>query len=298
MPDPRPAPDDAVVRIAARQHGVVTRRQLLAAGLTRNVIDYRLRRRHLQVVHRGVYLVGPVPPPRHREMAACLACGPAAVVSHRSAAGLWRLSAPPGRAAPVDITTRTWDRARPGIRTHRSRTLRDGEVTRLAGIPITTPARTIVDLAARASFRQLERALAEAQALGLTTPDEVGSLLRRYPRRPGAPLLRTVLDLDHMALTRSPAEERFLNLVRKAALLAPEVNVTVAGYEVDFLWRATRLVAEVDGFGPHSSREAFERDRRRDADLLAAGFRVLRVTWRELTRRPEAVVARLARALG
>lgn len=235
---------------------------------------------------------------RHaKEIAACLACGPAAVVSHRSAAVLWQLLQAPAAPATVDVIIPAGVRRRPGIRIHRRSTLRSDEVTRLEGIPITTPARTLYDLAGSVAPRDLERALAQALARGVTRPNQIRSLLRHHAGRSGEPELRALLEGGRPALTRSEAEDRFLSLIRKAQLGAPATNVEAAGHEVDFLWRTERLVVEIDGFAFHSSPGAFERDRRRDAMLAAAGLRVVRVTWRQLLEEPEAVLARLAQAL-
>lgn len=144
----------------------------------------------------------------------------------------------------------------------------------------------------------LERAFAEAQVLGVVRRDELIDLLKRSRGRHGAAPIRALLDLESApALTRSEAESRLLALLRAADLPPTDVNARVGGYEVDFLWRPERLVVEIDGFAYHAHRAAFERDRLRDASLQAAGYRVMRVTWRQLRGRPEAVIARLAQAL-
>ena len=283
--------------LAARQHGIVTRPQLLAAGMTADGIDRQVKVGHLRLVHRGVYLVGPIEARYSREMAACLACGPSAVVSHRSAACLWQLMTRAGRSTSVDISSRSGKRSRPGIRIRRIGTLTDDEVMDLDGIPITSPSRTLYDLSSCIGPRELERAIAEAFARRLVRPAELEAQCNRFRGRPGSRTLRFVLDGGRPDLTRSEAEERFLALIRKAQLDPPAVNATTSGYEVDFLWRAEGLAVEIDGFAFHSSPIAFESDRRRDAVLAAAGLRVVRVTWRHLLDEPEAVLARLAKAL-
>ncbi|HUF49591.1 MAG TPA: DUF559 domain-containing protein, partial [Longimicrobiales bacterium] len=160
------------------------------------------------------------------------------------------------------------------------------------------PARTIVDLAALASEDDLERALARADRARLLKLSDVAALVTRYRGRRGTRRLRALLAaIGTPAMTRSKAESRYLALVRRAQLPAPEVNARLADFEVDFLWRAQQLVVEIDGFAFHSSADAFERDRGRDAVLTAAGFRVMRVTWRQLTRTPEVVLVRVAQAL-
>lgn len=282
---------------ATRQHGIVTRTQLRAAGFSDDVIDHRIRTHRLVRIHRGVYLVGVVAPPYAYELAACLACGPRAALSHRSAAVLWQIVKGRARPARFEVTIPEGYRRRPGLRVYRIGTLRPDEVTRLRGIPITTAARTLYDLAGRLRRRSLERALAEAVALRLTTAAEVRAMALRQAGRRGAGRLRAVLDLDDRRQTRSEAEESFLGLVRGGGIRLPMVNTRVAGYEVDFYWPAARLAVEVDGFAFHTSPRAFERDRRRDAELATLGVRVVRVTWRQITEEPEAVVRRLKGAL-
>jgi very-short-patch-repair endonuclease len=173
----------------------------------------------------------------------------------------------------------------------------DPDTTTYKQIPITTPARTLLDLAPTLEPRQLEQALAEALRRRLTRPQALRSLLARHSGRPGVPALRRLLESDAPAFTRSELEERFLTLVREAGLPAPEVNAKLGPYEVDFLWRDERLVVEVDGWDFHSDRKAFEEDRRRDAELTARGYRVSRVTWRQIADEPIAVIARVAAAL-
>jgi very-short-patch-repair endonuclease len=287
-----------MAELAARQRGVVTRTQLRALGLSADAIDNRLKSKRLHPLYRGVYVVGYAGPVEGaRELGAVLACGSDAVVSHRSAAVLWRLH--PTQPPDVEVTVggRSCDSKR-GIRVHRVTALDHRDVRRLNGIPITAPARTLLDLAAIVASRELEQALAEAHARRLVHRRDLTSLLARVSRRPGVAALRSLLDSDNApALTRSEAEERFLALIRRAEVPTPEVNVRIGGHEVDFLWRQQGLVVEVDGFRFHSSRAAFERDRLRDAQLGAAGLRVLRVTWRQIVDRPEALVARVATAL-
>jgi very-short-patch-repair endonuclease len=291
-------PERTIDRMAARQHGVVTRTQLLAADIDGAVIDRRIRRGRLHPIHRGVYMVGPVAAPRAPEMAAVLACGSASALSHLSAATvLWQMLAHRRRPERPEVMDRNRLHRRPGIRTRFVRTLRPDETTTLDGIPVTTPARTLHDLAAVVGPRELERALAEALAKRLTTLDAVARVVARHPRDPGRATLRALLQDGRPALTRSEAEERFLALIREAGLPMPAANVRVEGLEVDFLWRAERLVVEVDGYAFHSSPGAFNNDRRRDTALVAAGLRVTRLTWQQITEEPMPVVARLAQAL-
>ena len=294
---PTPTFEDIASRIAVRQHGIVTRRQLLAEGVSRDVLDHRVRTRRLRPVHRGVYRVGPVDPPLAREMAACLACGPDAWLSHRSAGVLWELLKRSPRPALVDITLRGSERRRPGIRAHRTATLRDDEVTRRREIPVTTPARTLFDLASLLRPMALEKAVAEGVARRLVREEELIEMIERRPGRRGVEGLRAVLGGTGPVFTRSRAEDLFLTLVRRAQVDPPEVNVMIGGHEVDFFWPREQLVVEIDGVPFHTSSRSFERDRRRDADLAARGIRVVRLTWQQLTRGPEAVLVRLGGAL-
>ena len=234
---------------------------------------------------RGVYQVGPILPPFGREMAAVLACGDNALLSHHSAAAIWRIR--PAHEGDVHVTVSGRDqRPRPGLHIHRSLSLIAAVHD---GLPLTNPARTLHDMATLLPQHQLDRAVEEAQVLRLVTRKELEQL-------PSRPAVKSALRTEP-ALTRSEAERKLLELVRAARLPRPETNVHVAGYEVDFLWRDHRLVVEVDGFAFHASRTAFERDRARDATLQAAGYRVVRLTWRQLTDEPHAVVARLASLL-
>jgi very-short-patch-repair endonuclease len=287
-----------IAEVAARQRGLVTRMQLREAGLTRDTIDSWLKSARLHSLYRGIYLLGHARRTEGvRELGAVLACGPGAVVSHRSAAGLWRLLPAPSGDVEISVAGRNCGR-RPGIRLHRVVALDRCDVRKLGGIPVTSPARTILDVAAVVTPRELERALAEAQARRLTLRSELSALLARVGARPGVVALRTLIEDDSVpVLTRSEAEERLLALIRNAQLPPPEANVRVGRHEVDFLWREQRLVVEVDGFKYHSSRGAFERDRLRDAELSGMGFRVMRITWHQLVREPEALIARIATAL-
>jgi very-short-patch-repair endonuclease/predicted transcriptional regulator of viral defense system len=289
----------AIAELAAKQHGVVTRTQLYGVGVGRHSIDHRLRRGRLHPLHRGVYLVGHTAAPQYaREMAAVMACGPGAVVSHRSAALLWQLLPHPAQPAPVDVTVPGRDPGnKPGIRIHRASMLATHDTRACRGVPATTPGRTLIDLAAQVSARELERALAEAQSRRLIRQRDLPSVLDRHRGRRGIATLRAFLEDGTAVLTRSEAEDRVLSLIRSAALPIPDVNAPLAGYEVDFLWLEEGLVVEVDGFAFHSSRTAFERDRMRDAELQARGYRVMRVTWRQIVEHREATLARITRAL-
>ncbi len=291
--------DWLIAELAGLQYGVVARSQLLAMGIGEGAIATRVRRYRLHRLHRGVYAVGHLAlVPLAREMAAVLACGPGSFVSHRSAAAVWHLVRE-SSDDQVDVTVASTGRgARDGLRIHRSRQLSAQDVKRFRGLPVASPARAVIDFAEDASDRELERAVHEALARNLLNAATLTSASERFRGRRGVARLRRLIGgADQPMLTRSEAEERFLSLVRAAELPSPEVNVLLDGYEVDFLWRDQRLVVEVDGYQFHSSRRAFERDRRRDADLQASGFSVLRLTWRQIVDEPYATIARTTRAL-
>ena len=284
--------DAAIAAIAARQHGAVGRAQLVAAGVSAEAIKHRVATGRLTALHRGVYSVGPTHTPLTSLMAATLACGSTAVLSHHAAAALHGIR--PARGGPIEVTvTKGHARKRRGLRIHRARAV---ERTTVHGIPVTTVARTLRDLAGDLNERELGRAVEEAQIQRKLDHLSLVDAVDEARGRRGARALRAAA--QHEArLTRSEAERRVLELVRAAELPAPRTNARLGRYEVDFVWPTDRLVVEVDGYAYHSTREAFERDRRKDADLLGAGYRVLRVTWRQIAKEPEAVVARLARSL-
>src|SRR4051794_7928508 len=289
----RPA-DVLIAALADRQHGVVARRQLVALGLSARAIDHRLKHGRLHLLHRGVYAVGHrVLSQRGRWMAAVLACGVGAVLGHRSAAALWGIR-PTSRAA-IEVTTPRRLRPRTGL-LPRCAVLPGDEVTTLDGIPVTTPARTLFDLAGVLTRRPLERALDEAEVLRLEGPAE---LLARHPGHRGAATLRTLLlNARSSTLTRSELEERFLELVDDAGLPRPETNAIIEGYEVDAVWRDARLIVELDGYATHGTRKAFERDRIRDRTLQARGWRPIRLTSLQLAADPAALAEELLSWIG
>jgi len=285
--------DAAIAAVAGRQHGLVDRGQLLALGLTAGAIGHRLSLGRLHRVHLGVYAVGhPAVSRRGRWLAAVLACGSDAVLSHRSAAALWGLS--PTARADADVSTTVGRRhSRPRIAVHRVRALPPADRSVVDGIPVTSVARTLLDLADVVSPQVLQRALETAERerrLDLRALDE---LCARSPGRHGLRGLRRALAAFDPAAaeTRSELERQFLARCRTAGLPPPAVNTHVAGFEVDMAWPAKRLVVELDGHAFHANRQAFERDRVRDAALQLEGFRVIRVTHRRLHDHPETVMA-------
>jgi very-short-patch-repair endonuclease len=207
-------------------------------------------------------------------MAAVLACGEGAVLSHRSAAALWELL--PARPGAVDVIvdTRSGRRPRRGIRIHRTTTLARASMTRRKGIPVTAPARTIADLRWTAEPALARRALRQAAILGLP--------LNEVTERGGS---------------RSELEDHFIALCRRHRLPSPEVNVRIGPFLVDFLWRDLRLIVEVDGYRYHRGRLAFEADRSRDVELKLAGYEVIRLTYRQVVNHRERTARRLAALL-
>jgi hypothetical protein len=273
-----------IAELAAAQHGLVTRSQLRKAGLTDRTIDRRLQAKRLWPAHRGVCRVGPLVAPRAREMAAVLACGGRAVVSHRSAAWLWEVGEPPGPSSPVDVWVDESVRVRrAGIRAHRASGLADDDVTTLDRIPVTTLGRTLIDLAPVVGRTALERMAARAERNGLIELDELAARVARSRGRPGIRVLAALIGQEGgVAFTRSVFEERFVDEVRRFALPVPRINARVAGRELDAYWPEGRLAVELDGAAHHASWRSQESDRRRDADLAAHGITVIRVTWRQL----------------
>lgn len=295
----RNATDLLIDELARRQHAIVTRAQLVESGVPEGAVQRRAASGRLVRVHRGVYVVGPIAPDRAREMAAVLACGRGAVLSHRSAASLWGLARSADGSAPVDVTVAGGsNRRRRGILLHRVATLGPEERTRRDGIPITTPLRSLVDIAALVRTRELEQAVAHGEREGLVSAEELLAFARRHPRRMGIPRLREVLEAHGgPALTRSEAEARFLRLVRRARLPAPETNAPCGGFELDFFWRVEGIAVEVDGYRYHSSRSSFERDRRRGARLAALGVQVIPLTWKQIVDDEIATAVQLGQAL-
>ena len=291
--------DRQAAAIAARQFGVVTYAQLLACGLSRTRVEQRVAAGQLQRLWRGVYAFG------HRELrlegrllAAVFACGPQAVLSRRSAADHWGILSTARPNVEVTVAGRGTRAKRLGIDLHCSRSLGPEDVTTLRGIPVTTVARTLVDLCAVVPDRMLEKALDQAYVLRLVEPSAVADAIDRSRGRKTAALRRLLANERRAAaLTRSELEERFLALVRRGGLPEPEVNARLHDYEVDFLWRKERRVIELDGYAFHSGRRAFEHDRRKDVDLELAGFPVTRFTRSQVVFEPEDTLERTRRVV-
>ena len=271
--------------------------QLRAAGLSPEAIKRRVWSRRLHALHRRVYAVGHEALGREgRRWAAVLALGDACL-SHGSAAAAWGIGAAPA-VIHVTVRGRTGLRSRDGIRVHRPRVLPDDEVTTLRGLPITTPARTLLDLAVTARSATIAVAVDRAEQLRLIDFAELRALLERYPRRAGTPSLRAVLaSYTGPADVRSHLERLVHDLCEQQQLPRPHVNVVIEGAVRDFAWPGQRLVVEADSFAWHRSPAALNADRERDVALTLAGWRVLRFTSAQLTRRRAWVARSLTAAL-
>jgi very-short-patch-repair endonuclease len=294
--------EPAVGTLAARQNTLITHEQLVAIGVKDGAIHSALRRKRLYPRHRGVYSIVPplAMPPLAREHGAVLACGPGAYLSHHSAAAVWGIRPPqrPGTDVDVTVVRRDAGRRRDGINVRRTAALDRRDVRRHEGIPIVSAARALLDIAPDLAARDAERACDEALVRNLTTLAAVNAMLDRYPRRRGTQILRELTTTGrHATVTQSEAEERMLALLRKGKIRLPEVNVKVGRYRADFYWRAEGVIVEIDGYRFHRGRAAFERDHERDAEHQAMGLLVIRITWRQLQREPEAVLVLIAGAL-
>jgi hypothetical protein len=289
--------------LAAAQHGLVALEQVRLLGLSDSAVRKRVASGRLHRIHRGVYAVGrPGLAAPGRWLAAVMACGPGAALSHRSAAALLGLMRGDPRAP--DVTTRNRSgRTLDGVTAHCDPRLSPDDLTAVAGIPCTTVPRTLLDLAASVDRQTLERAVEQAEVLRLFDGRALARVLADANGRHGGSRLRAVLAAaGDPTMTRSELERRFLALCRGAGLPYPGVNRWISldggGVEGDFVWAAERLVVETDGHGSHGTRRAFERDRRRDQRLVRAGWRVVRFTWRQVVEEPDEVAWTLAALVG
>jgi len=284
--------DAQLAALAARQHGVVARRQLVELGLGRRAIGHRIDVGRLHPIHRGVYAVGHRPRTSEAAWMAAVLVADGAVLSHRSAAALWGIRRNDRTAVEINVPNALRRRTR--LEIHQAR-LQTDEITTHNGIPVTTPARTLLDLAAVVPPHHLERAATEAEIHRLGSPTSLADLVARYPTRKGTAALRTLLTRRDIGrnVTKHQLELRFLAFLDAHRLPRPRINATVDLHpepkEVDCLWPDHRLVAELDGFATHGTRTAFEEDRERDRALLVAGYRVTRITWRRLAEDEQAL---------
>jgi very-short-patch-repair endonuclease len=295
-------PDRRLGELADRQYGVVARRQLAAIGIGDAMTHDRVRRGQLVRLHRGVYAVGH----RHlrreaRWLAAVLAAGPGAALSHRDAAALHGLQRP-GSHRRIEVTTTGRASSSDRIRVYATTTLDAEDLTTRDGIPVTTVARTLIDLAGTVSPTQLARAMNEAERLGLFDLTAVEGALERTARRKGRghAAMRSALQearTVRIHLTNSELEARFLALVVENDLPQPTLNANVNGMQVDAVWREHKLAVELDGYAYHDTPAAFQTDRDRGNDLARAGYTLLRFTHGHVVRRPDEVAARVAEML-
>jgi very-short-patch-repair endonuclease len=289
--------EERMTQIARRQRGFVSRGQLLHAGLNSSTIGWLLAERRLLPAHRGVYAVGhDAPGELHAETAALLAVRDGALLSHHTAAVLWGLMRPQA-AQIIHVTV---PGASPGgdpagVLVHRSQLLTTRDLRVRRGLPLTSPARALLDLAPAATARELERMLDQGIVENVVSLRDVTELLRRCGRHRGRARLHALVEHHTTTtFTRSDAEELFLDLVRRARLPQPLTNVRRHGYEIDFLWPEHGVAVEIDGYTFHHTRRRVERDHRKDAALKDAGIAVTRLTWGQLQDDALALIARLA----
>jgi hypothetical protein len=286
-----------VAELAAERYGVVSVRQLARLGIGRASVEKAILGGRLHQLHHGVFAVG------HTDLslygyclAAVLGGGPGALLSHYSAAWLWGLSK--ASPVPVHVTGPVPRRHRSSIRQHRSRTLTDEDRGLEKGIPVTSVARTVLDLAALVEFRRLRRLLKRSEELKTFDLPLFESVLARNKGHRGArPLRRALAIYRPPRFTRSGTEDYFLHLVEQAGLPRPVTAYNVAGHELDVYWPDHRFAVELDVFETHGTRESFEEDRSRDEDLKLARVEVVRVTGHRLEREPEQVINRVAQLL-
>lgn len=264
--------------VARRQWGVVTRAQLTDFGVGDSGVRDWVQSGRLHRLYRGVYAYG------HdrlrvegRWLAAVLACGPGAALSHRSGAALWELRQSNSAVIDVTVPTRAGRIRRRGIRVHRSGRIGPEEVTVRNGIPVTTVARTLLDLADVLDPQALRRTVTEAEYRGRFDLPSLIAVVENNPGRRGRKLMTAATEGRHHR-TRSPLEDRFLRFKDRYGVEEPESGVWIEGYEVDFAWTRVGLVVELDGLAAHGTREALRRDRKRDRVLWRAGFRTMRLT--------------------
>ncbi len=290
--------DREIARITAKQRTLATAEQLYARGISKRAIEYRLIIERLHVVLRGVYTVSPGElPPLALEQAALLACGKQCFISHHSAAFVWGLRKMPPTQVDVSVVGRHCD-SRKGVRVHRIQSIDPSERQLHDGLWVSSPARTVLEVAATASADELADVVNEGHGLRLFTPRELETVLRRNRGRRGVARLAEVLgEEDAMTITRSRAERAFLKLIRDGRLPPPEVNQRLGRYSPDFMWRRERLIVELDSYRFHAGPAGFQNDREKDLVYRDAGFDVLRPTRNHVVCQPARVLVMVVRAL-
>lgn len=290
--------EDRIAQIARLQRGRVARRQLVQAGIGAGTVGWLISRRRLIPRLRGVFAVGHTAPAEfEREVEALLAVREGAALSHWTAAGLLGLCA---AGATVEVVVRDARSVRmPGICVHRSGILESHDVWIRKGLPVTSPSRTLLDLAGCATDRQLEIAFDRGISEGTLRPSHVSDVLRRAGGHRGRARLAMLLEAERAGttVTESEPEELLLRLIRRAGLPEPEVNFPFGAWKLDFYWPKARFAIEVDSFKWHSSRYRFERDHRKDNELRRAHIEVMRIVRRDIRERSHAVIADVTREL-
>jgi Protein of unknown function (DUF559) len=282
--------DVAISEVARRQHGNIHVKQLNALGLGKQAIWYRVKQGRLYPVFRGVYSVGrPATTPLERASAAVLACGPRGALGHFSGLASWAFARDWPWTPEVSIVG---DRRPPGIVVHRTLHLPRRDIRIQQGIRVTSPARTLLDCAPRLGAKRRKRIVNEALHTPFVSRSQLAEVIERYPTHPGAKLLRPFVDTTD-GPTRSGWEDEFPSFCEQFGLPRPQINTIVGGYEVDAYFEAERLIVELDGYEFHSDRQAFEADRERDAEMLAAGRATVRVTWERIEHRSAREAERL-----
>jgi hypothetical protein len=288
-----------LAELAERQHGVVSIRQLTGPlGYSKGAVARAVKAGRLHRLHQGVYAVGHLDLSQQgRCLAAVLACGPEALLSHRSAAWLWGIRKE--RPVPYEVTTPIPRRRKaPRIVVHYSRCLTPTDRSLVEGIPVTAIPRLLLDLASSDRRNRLSRDLERAEELGLLDAKEVGKLLDRTVGHPGHGRLRRAFALYRPPpFTRSQFERRFLEAVLAAGLPRPRTNFVEAGFELDLFWPQERFAVELDSYATHGTHGAFERDRLRQEELLLLGIEMTRVTDVRFADDPQGAVERIARLL-
>lgn len=294
LPQPR---GQGLAALAHRQHGVVSSRQLERLGYSHSSVHRAAVKGQLHRLHQGVYAVGHTNLSLHGHcLAAVLGSGPGSLLSHYSAG--WLLGLVPTRPIPVHVTTPVPRRRRGSVRIHHSRTLIDADRTLEQGIPVSSVARTALDLAAVVRFRTLRRLIRRSEELEVFDLADFRSLLTRNRGHRGvSPLVRALAIYEPPRFTRSELEREFLRLLALGGQPEPVTAFNVAGYELDVYWPELRFAVELDVYATHGSHEPFEEDRQRDEDLKLAGVELTRVTGHRLGREPRQVMDRIARLL-
>lgn len=284
------AQERAAWRRTRSQHGVITARQLRELGFTESAIRHRVAKGRLHTVHRGVYAVGtPELPLNGRRMAAVLACGPGALLSHCSAAALWAIRPCPPSLLEVSVPHPRHPRPT-GVRVHRREGLTERDATLRDHVAVTSPALTLIDLGARLGPGPLEAAVNEADKLDLIDPEELRRALDERGGLRGVAALRRLLDRRTFVLTHSELERLFLPLARRAGLPSPSTQAWVNGFRVDFYWPALGLVVETDGLRYHRTASQQARDLERDNTHARAGLTPLRFSHGQIRFEPDHVV--------